>query len=128
MSTAAGVVVGLILFLAMALMSVVAVNGASSRAEQPPPQGAAAGATATQPEPEEGDKSKSLRSLDLDRDGRLSLAEASGHPEIVQRFHRFDSDRDGKLTQSEFDRLAKPPRPKAAKKQPARRPQPTRPG
>ena len=130
MSTAAGVVVGLILFLAMALMSVIAVNGTSSRAEQLPPQAAAAGAGATtsQAEPEEGDKSKSLRSLDLDRDGRLSLAEASGHPEIVRRFHRLDRDRDGKLTQSEFDRLAKPPRPKAATKKPARRPQPTRPG
>lgn len=127
MSTAAGVVVGLILFLAMALMSVIAVNGAGSPAERLPPQAAAAGATATQPEPEEGDKSKSLRSLDLDRDGRLSLAEASGHAEIVQRFHRFDRDRDGKLTQSEFDRLAKPA-PKAGKKKPARRPQPTRPG
>jgi hypothetical protein len=127
MSTAAGVVVGLIVFLAMALMSVIAVNGVSSRAERLPPQ-AAAGATASQPEAEEGDKSKSLRSLDLDRDGRLSLAEASGHAEIVRRFHRFDRDRDGKLTQSEFDRLAKPPAPKAGKKKPARRPQPTRPG
>ena len=128
MSTAAGVVVGLILFLAMALMSVIAVNGVSSRAERRPPQAAAAGATTPQAELEEGDKSKSLRSLDLDRDGRLSLAEASGHPEIVQRFHRFDRDQDGKLTQSEFDRLAKPAPPKAGKKKPVRRPQPTRPG
>jgi hypothetical protein len=128
MSTAAGVLVGLIAFLAMALMSLIAVNGVSSRAERLPPQVAAAGETAPQPEPEEGDKSKSLRSLDLDRDGRLSLAEAAGHAEIVRRFHRFDRDRDGKLTQSEFDRLAKPPPPKAGKKKPARRAQPTRPG
>jgi hypothetical protein len=130
MSTAAGVVVGLILFFAMALMSVIAVNDAGSRAERlPAPQAAAAGATAPQPEPEpEGDKSKSLRSLDLDRDGRLSLAEAAGHAEIVQRFHRFDRDQDGKLTQSEFDRLAKPAPAKATKKPPARRPRTTPPG
>ncbi|HEU4353234.1 MAG TPA: hypothetical protein VFR66_15305 [Burkholderiales bacterium] len=127
MSTAAGVVVGLVLFFAMAVTSVIAVNGASHRAERaaPRPAGAAAGATAVDPEPEgEGDKSKSLRSLDLDGDGQLSLAEAAGHAEIVQRFHLADRDRDGKLTQREFDRLAKRPPSKAGKK-PARRAQTT---
>ena len=129
MSTAAGVVVGLAVFLAMALSSVIAVNGASQRAERAAPrpaEAAAAGATVVDPEPEgEGDKSKSLRSLDLDGDGQLSLAEAAGHDEIVQRFHRADRDRDGKLTQREFDRLAKFPPSKAGKKKPARRPQTT---
>jgi hypothetical protein len=131
MSTAAGVVVGLVVFLAMALTSIIAVNGASQRAERAPPrppaEAASAGATAADPETEvDGDKSKSLRSLDLDRDGQLSLAEAAGHGEIVQRFHRADSDRDGKLTQREFDRLAKLAPSKAGKKKPARRPQTTR--
>lgn len=129
MSTAAGVVVGLVVFLAMALSSVIAVGGASQRAERAAPrpaEAAAAGATAVDPEPEgEGDKSKSLRSLDLDGDGQLSLAEAAGHAEIVQRFHRADRDRDGKLTQREFDRLAKLPPSKAGNKKPARPPQPT---
>jgi hypothetical protein len=129
MSTAAGVVVGLVVFLATALSSVIAVNGASQRAERaaPRPAGAAAaGATAVDPEPEgEGDKSKSLRSLDLDGDGQLSLAEAAGHAEIVQRFPRADRDRDGKLTQREFARLAKLPPSKAGKKKPARRAQTT---
>lgn len=129
MSTAAGVVVGLVVFLAMALSSVIAVNGASQRAERAAPrpaEAAAAGATAVDPEPEgEGDKSKSLRSLDLDGDGQLSLAEVAGHGEIVQRFHRADRDRDGKLTQHEFDRLAKRPPAKGGKKKPARRPQTT---
>jgi EF hand len=132
MSTAAGVIVGLVLFLAMAVTSIVAVNGIGIRAERAAIQSdAAAGATrmvAVEPPPEpEGDKSKSLRSLDLDGDGRLSLAEAAGYAEIVQRFHRADRDRDGKLTQSEFDRLAKLPPPKAAKKKPVRRPQTTPP-
>ena len=129
MSTAAGVVVGLVVFLATALSSVIAVNGASQRAERAAPrpaEAAAVGATAVDPEPEgEGDKSKSLRSLDLDGDGQLSLAEAAGHAEIVQRFQRADRDRDGKLTQREFDRLAKRPPSKAGKKKPARRPQTT---
>lgn len=129
MSTAAGVVVGLVVFLAMALSSVIAVNGISHRAERAAPrpaEAAGAGATAVDPEPEgEGDKSKSLRSLDLDGDGQLSLAEAAGHAEIVQRFYRADRDGDGKLTQREFDRLAKHPPSKAGKKKPARRPQTT---
>lgn len=129
MSTAAGVVVGLVVFLAIALSSVLAVHGASQRAERAPSrpaEAAAAGATAVEPEPErEGDKSKSLRSLDLDGDGQLSLAEVAGHGEIVQRFHRADRDRDGKLTQREFDRLAKLPPSKAGKKKPVRRPQTT---
>jgi hypothetical protein len=131
MSTAAGVVVGLVVFLAMALTSVIAVNGVSHRAERAAPrpaEAAAAGATAADPDPEpegEGDKSKSLRSLDLDGDGQLSLAEAAGHAEIMQRFHRADRDGDGKLTQREFDRLAKLPPSKAGKKKPARRPQTT---
>lgn len=129
MSTAAGFVVGLVVFLAIALSSVLAVHGASQRAERAPSrpaEAAAAGATAVEPEPEgEGDKSKSLRSLDLDGDGQLSLAEAAGHDEIVQRFHRADRDRDGKLTQREFDRLAKLPPSKAGKKKPVRRPQTT---
>ena len=129
MSTAAGVVVGLVLFLAMALTGAIAVKGTSPRAEAPVPQEpAAAGATAAGVEKKhDGDKPKSLRLLDLDGDGRLSLAEAAGHAELVQRFHRADRDGDGKLTQSEFDRLAKkPPAAKAAKKKPARRPQTTR--
>ena len=128
MSTAAGVVVGLVVFLATALSSVIAVNGASQRAEHaaPRPAGAAAAGATVDPEPEgEGDKSKPLRALDLDGDGQLSLAEAAGHAEIVQRFHRADRDRDGKLMQREFDRLAKLAPSKAGKKKPARRPQTT---
>ena len=129
MSTAAGVVVGLVLFLTMALSSVIAVSGPSHRGERAAPkpaEAAAGGASAVDADTDtEGDKSKSLRSLDLDGDGQLSLAEAAGHAEIVQRFHRADRDRDGRLTQREFDRLAKLPASKAGKKQPARRAQTT---
>ena len=58
--------------------------------------------------------------LDVDGDGKLSLAEAAGYGDIVTRFHRLDRNRDGKLTKAEFDRLAKLPPPKQRAKDKAR--------
>jgi hypothetical protein len=46
--------------------------------------------------------------LDLDGDGKLSLAEAAGHEQIVVHFDRADRNRDGRLTEKEFDNLGKP--------------------
>ena len=43
--------------------------------------------------------------LDLDGDGYLSLAEAAGIGDIVERFDRADADRDGFLSAKEFARL-----------------------
>ena len=43
--------------------------------------------------------------LDLDGDGYLSLAEAAGIGDIVERFDRADADRDGYLSAKEFARL-----------------------
>ena len=54
--------------------------------------------------------------LDLDGDGRISLAEAAGHAEVVVHFDRADRNRDGKLTLAEYRNLGKKP---AAKKKPA---------
>jgi len=112
-TTALGIVTGLIIFLAMAMTGVIAVNGINNPGISPPQASAAAGGTAeseaTEPDP------SSLRSLDLDGDARLSLAEAAGYPEIVTRFDRADRNRDGKLTRREFDRLAKLPPRKTAK-------------
>jgi hypothetical protein len=45
--------------------------------------------------------------LDLNADGRVSLAEAAGHAAVVVRFDRADRNRDGKLTMAEFNRLKK---------------------
>ena len=59
--------------------------------------------------------SDEFNELDLNRDGRVSLAEAAGHGEVVVRFDRADRNRDGRLTLAEYDRLKtlkiRPPRP-----------------
>ncbi|HEV3010567.1 MAG TPA: EF-hand domain-containing protein [Burkholderiales bacterium] len=107
-STASGVLVGLILFLAMAFTGVIAVNGVDNPGISRTPPSAAAGSTAN-PRADRADEGKapSLRALDLNGDGKLSLAEAAGYGEIVTRFDRADRNKDGKLTQAEFERLAK---------------------
>ena len=43
--------------------------------------------------------------LDLDGDGYVSLAEAAGIGDVVERFERADADRDGNLSPKEFSRL-----------------------
>jgi len=108
-TTALGAIVGLILFLAMAITGVIAVNGTNNPGI-PIANASAAGGSTAQPA-EQGHKS-SLRSLDLNGDGKLSLAEAAGYGEIVTRFNRADLNKDGRLTQAEFERLAKLPPPK----------------
>jgi hypothetical protein len=123
-TTASGILVGLILFLAMAFTGVIAVNGADNPRITRTPPSAAAGSTA-EPLPGQG-KAPSLRSLDLNGDGQLSLAEAAGYGEIVTRFDRADRNRDGKLTQAEFERLAKlAPAKAAGKAKKPRRPETT---
>ncbi len=122
MRTVAGALVGLIVFLASALVGMIAVNGSSNATLDRPHASAAAGGTAPAPLPER--TAGTLHSLDLNGDGRISLAEAAGHGEIVTRFDRADRNRDGKLSKAEFDRLDKVPPAKAEKRKP-RRPKPT---
>jgi len=112
MGTTLGVLTGLIVFLATALIGVIAANGANNPGVARYQDSAGAGGTV--PDPVEL-KAGAYSALDLNRDGRLSLAEVAGNSEIVIRFDRADrSKRDGKLTRAEFDRLAKlpPPKPK----------------
>ena len=111
MRTLAGALFGLIVFLASALVGVIAVNGSQNPGFHYAHVSAAAGATAPAPLP--GRSAGTLHALDLNGDGRISLAEAAGHGEIVTRFDRADRNRDGKLSQAEFNRLDKLPPAKA---------------
>ena len=111
MGTTLGVLTGLIVFLASALVGVIATNGANNPGIARYQDSAAAGGTAPK-----GTEltAGSYTAVDLNGDGRLSLAEAAGNAEIVTRFDRADRNRDGRLTQVELNRLAKlpPPKPK----------------
>ena len=75
-------------------------------------QSAAGGASA--PLQRRSSAHSSFDGLDLDGDGKLSLAEAAGYGDIVTRFHRVDRNKRRQAHRREFDRLAKLPPPKAA--------------
>ena len=124
-TTTAGILVGLNVFLAMALVGVIAVTGAKNPGVEQQKLELSAAGGASAPLPTADLKQASVGSLDLNGDGRISLAEAAGYGDIVTRFDRADRNKDGKLTKAEFDRLAKLPPAKAEKKKP-RRPQATR--
>jgi hypothetical protein len=111
-STLLGALTGMVLSLSVALMTVVAANGQNNpgMGGAETMQSAASGASA--PFPHQGPAPDSFNALDLNRDGRLSLAEAAGYGDIVTRFMRADRNKDGKLTKAEFERLAKLPPPK----------------
>jgi EF hand domain-containing protein len=112
-TTASGILAGLIVFLSMAMLGVIAVNGADNPGiMKQASASAAAGSSGDTPSTE---ATRGFKSLDLDGDGHLSLAEAAGYADIVTRFDRADRNRDGKLTPAEFERLAKLPPPKAGK-------------
>ena len=110
-STALGILAGLVVFLAMALMGVIAVNGIDNPGIAR--VSAAGGGTAESPA---AAPNAPLAAFDVNGDGKVSLAEAAGHSDIVTRFERADRNKDGKLTRAEFERLAKLPPPKARAK------------
>jgi hypothetical protein len=49
------------------------------------------------------DQSGSFESLDSNKDGRISLPEASADPKLVENFSRADKNGDGYLDNSEYD-------------------------
>jgi hypothetical protein len=104
--TALGVFTGAILSLVVALTIALAVNARDNPGEPPITLSAAGGASA--PLPSHGAHSP-FDGLDIDGDGKLSLAEAAGYDDVVTRFHRVDRNKDGRLTKAEFERLAKLP-------------------
>ena len=44
------------------------------------------------------------RKFDVDGNGRISRVEAAAHQGLARGFHNFDSDRDGEIDESEWDR------------------------
>jgi hypothetical protein len=110
--TAFGVLAGLVLSLATALIIVVAHNGAKNPGVEPVQSLESAAGGASAPLPHQNPGGGPFHSLDLNEDGRLSLAEVAGYSDIVTRFHRVDRNKDGRLTKTEFERLAKLPPPK----------------
>lgn len=112
MNTALGVVTGLVLSLSLAVIIVVAGNGANNPGTGVAERlGDSAAGGASAPLPQQSGNTP-FDGLDVDGDGKLSLAEAAGYGDIITRFHRLDRNKDGKLTKTEFDRLAKLPPPK----------------
>jgi hypothetical protein len=109
--TIIGFLVGMNGLLGLATVAVIAANGANNPGIGPAQQSAAGGASAPAPL-----RNGSFEGLDLNGDKRISLAEAAGHNDVVLRFDRADRNRDGKLTQAEFNRVEKLPPPKAEKK------------
>lgn len=118
-STTLGVLAGLVLSLSMALLTVVVVNGKDNPGVVRVAESAAGGASASPWRQHSG--SGAFSALDIDQDGKLSLAEAAGYADIVVRFNRADRNKDGRLTKAEFDRLEKLPPPKARPKTPTQR-------
>src|SRR5262245_56319283 len=100
--TAFGVLTGFVLSLAVALIIALAANGRNNPGVPPDTplvlQSAAGGASIPTPA-----RDSPFDGLDMDGDGKLSLAEAAGYSDIVTRFHRVDRNKDGRLTIAEFD-------------------------
>lgn len=53
-------------------------------------------------------REQAFKQLDIDGDGAVSKAEASGHAQLMNAFDRADKDHDGKLSRAEYDSIGKP--------------------
>ncbi|HYJ40781.1 MAG TPA: hypothetical protein VEW08_08325 [Steroidobacteraceae bacterium] len=51
----------------------------------------------------------SFEAFDANKDGRISLPEASADPKLVENFSAADKNGDGYLDNAEFDERAEPP-------------------
>ena len=49
------------------------------------------------------DRAEAFRTLDADKDGFVSRAEAAAHPEVAANFDQADRNRDGRLSPEEFE-------------------------
>ena len=73
-----------------------------------PLAGIAAEGGKTQPATPAG-QSGSFEAFDANKDGRISLPEASADPKLVENFSAADKNGDGYLDNAEFDERAEPP-------------------
>ena len=69
--------------------------------------GAAEGAKQKAPATEAG-QSGSFDTLDANKDGRISMPEASADPKLVESFSTADTNGDGYLDNSEYDNRVEP--------------------
>jgi hypothetical protein len=73
-----------------------------------PLAGIAAEGAKTKPSVPAGD-SGTFEALDVNKDGRISLPEASVDPKLVENFSTADKNGDGYLDNAEYDQRAEPP-------------------
>jgi len=69
---------------------------------------AAIAAEKTQPVTPAG-QSGTFEAFDANKDGRISMPEASADPKLVENFSAADKNGDGYLDNAEFDERAEPP-------------------
>ena len=74
-----------------------------------PLAGIAAEGGKTQPSTAAG-QSSSFETLDANKDGRISMPEASADPRLVESFSSADKNGDGYLDNAEYDSTAKKPK------------------
>ena len=77
--------------------AVVMIPLAGIAAEETPPPATPAGQSGT------------FDTLDANKDGRISMPEASADPKLVESFSTADKDADGYLDNSEFEASTPPP-------------------
>ena len=56
------------------------------------------------------DQAVSFDALDANKDGRISMPEASADPAVVEAFSSADKNGDGYLDNAEFKSIARPPK------------------
>jgi hypothetical protein len=74
-----------------------------------PLAGLAAEPDKTTPPSEPTGTGATFDTLDANKDGRISMPEASADPKLVEGFSTADKDGDGYLDNSEYESAAKPP-------------------
>ncbi len=75
-----------------------------------PLAGIAAEGDKTKPQMPAGESGATFDTLDANKDGRISMPEASADPKLVESFSTADKNGDGYLDNSEYENSAKQPK------------------